>query len=67
MTAPGRHPDADPFRAVAMIALQASPAYLGDMLEEVIRYAFEQLCWKRSTPDLIALLAELSATVTEDA
>lgn len=61
-----KSPDTDPFRQVALIALQSSPASPGDMLEAVLRYAFDQLCWKRTIPELLALLSELRAIVSED-
>jgi hypothetical protein len=56
-----QHPD----RVIALMALNARPDIPGQMLEEVVRYAFEQLCWRRSTNDLDALLAELAEVLTD--
>jgi hypothetical protein len=43
----------DPCREIAVMALQTGS------LEEVIRYAFDQLCWRRSNNELDALLKDL--------
>lgn len=57
----------NPGREIALIALQTDPYFASDMLTEVILYAFDQLCWRRATPDLNRLLDELRALVAEDA
>lgn len=59
-----KHPD--PGRKIALIALDGSP-YPGDMLEEVIRHAFDQLCWHRTTPQLEAFVESLREIMSEDA
>jgi hypothetical protein len=60
--------DRNPLRVIAKIAIDGM-GYAVDCpaLEEVIRYAFDQLCWRRTTPELEALLAELRATMSEEA
>ena len=56
-----------PTRDIALIALQGSDAFPGDMLEEVLRYAFDQLCFRRTYGELDAILNGLRALVAEDA
>lgn len=63
MTAPQR--DADPGRKIALLALEGPTFQPGAMLEEVIRYAFDQLCWNRTTPQLEAFLADLKTLMAE--
>lgn len=57
---------AAPAKDIALLALQASDAHQGDMLEEVLTYCFDQLCWRRSTPDLVALTKRLDALIAEE-
>jgi len=59
---------ADPARDIALLALTpGNPTYQpGDMLEEVIRYAFDRLCWERTTPQLEEFLASLRDILDED-
>jgi hypothetical protein len=49
----------DPGREIALLSLQISQPT--DMLDHVIRYAFDQLCWRRSSNELDALLKDLRA------
>lgn len=53
----------DPGRELAQLALTNNGYQPGAMLEDVIRYAFDQLCWHRTTPELLALLNRLRASV----
>jgi len=57
----------DPGRAIAKIALEDTFGQPGQMLEEVIRYAFDQLCWARTTPQLEAFVEGLKALMDGDA
>lgn len=57
----------DPGREIAQIALSNSGFQPGVMLEEVIRYAFDQLCFARTTPELDQFLDGLRALMAEDA
>lgn len=57
----------DPGRAIAKIALEDTFGQPGDMLEDVIRYAFDQLCWARTTPQLETFVESLKAIIDEDA
>ena len=57
--------DADPGRIIALKALGDEEA--GDMLEDAILYAFNQLCWRRTTPQLVEFLAQVQRLMTEDA
>ena len=52
---------ADPTREVAIIALKGS-AYPTETMRQVLAYAFGQLCWSMSDPELEALLADLRHT-----
>ncbi len=54
----------DPGRSIALIALDADP--VAKMLEEVIRHAFDQLCWHRTTPQLEAFVEGLRNIMDED-
>lgn len=56
-----------PDRDIALLALQASTAFPGDMLEEVLTYCFDQLCYRRTYGELDAILKHLAALVAEDA
>lgn len=56
----------DPGRAIALLALDGPAHHPAAMLEDVVKTAFDQLCWHRSTPQLVALLAELQAIVEAD-
>ena len=58
---------ADPGRAIAKIALENTGYQPGEMLEQVIRYAFDQLCWVRTTPELDTFAASLRAIMDEGA
>lgn len=63
-----KSPDRNPAKRLAQMALTGMDySSDGDLLEEVIRYAFDQLCWLRSYPDIDALLADLRALVSEEA
>lgn len=57
---------ADPAREVAMIALSGSSGQYVDTLREVIDYAFDQLCWRMTTSDLVDLLGSLNAKLAEE-
>ncbi len=57
----------DPGRAIARIALEDTFGRPGPMLEDVIRYAFDQLCWARTTPQLETFVESLKAIIDEDA
>lgn len=57
---------ADPAKEVAMIALSGSSGQYVDTLREVIDYAFDQLCWRMTTPDLVDLLGSLNAKLAEE-
>ena len=57
--------EADPGRSIALIALDADP--VAKMLEEVIRHAFDQLCWHRTTPQLETFVEGLREIMSEDA
>lgn len=57
----------DPGRSIALLALDSGGIQPGAMLEDVIRYAFDQLCWHRTTPELEAFLASLRDIMAEDA
>lgn len=57
---------ADPGRQIAKIALENTGFQPGEMLEEVIRYAFDQLCWARTTPQLLAFVESLKSIMDED-
>lgn len=57
----------DPGRFIALIALDDSGSQPGEMLEAVIRFAFDQLCWVRTTPQLEAFVGGLRALMSEDA
>lgn len=57
----------DPGREIALLALEGPTFQPGEMLEDVIKHAFDQLCWHRTTPQLEALLASLRELMTEDA
>lgn len=65
MTAPAARA-ADPGRSIAQIALTNSGFQPAAMLEEVVRYAFDQLCWHRTTPELDALIGSLRDLIGED-
>ena len=56
----------DPGRVIAMLALEETHGQPGAMLERVVRHAFDQLCWSRTTPELHRLLEELRALVAEE-
>lgn len=58
---------ADPGRDIAQIALSNTGYQPGAMLEAVIRYAVDQLCWNRSTNELEAFLSSLTAILDEEA
>jgi hypothetical protein len=47
----------DPGREIALLALQIGRE--SDMLDHVIRYAFDQLCWRLSSNQLDGLLRDL--------
>ena len=57
----------DPGRHIAQLALENSGFQPGVMLESVIQYAFDQLCWHRTTPQLEAFIASLREVMAEDA
>lgn len=46
-------------REIAKLAL-ADARYDTDTLEEVLAYCWDQLCWRKSEPELIALRDGLS-------
>jgi hypothetical protein len=50
---------ADPARDIALMALNADPLARVQMLESVILYAFDQLCYRRTSTDIDLLLARL--------
>lgn len=52
---------------LALIALSGSDAWPGDMLEDALRYCFDQLCWRRTTNELDAIIKDLAALIEEDA
>ena len=52
-------------RRIALDVLSAPDG--AAMLEETIRYCFDQLCYRASYRELDELLAELRAMVSEDA
>lgn len=54
---------ADPGRAIARIALENTGS---EMLEAVIRFAFDQLCWVRTTPQLEAFVEGLKTIVDDE-
>lgn len=56
----------DPGRSIALIALDARPPTTPQMLENVIRHAFDQLCWHRTTPQLEAFVEGLRNIMDED-
>ncbi len=58
---------ADPGRSIAQIALTNTGFQPGAMLEEVVRYAFDQLCWHRTTPELEAFVGSLRELIAEEA
>jgi hypothetical protein len=57
----------DPGRHIAMLALEETYGQPGKMLEAVIRHAFDQLCWHRTTPELETFAANLREIMAEDA
>lgn len=57
---------ADPGRGIAKIALENTGFQPGEMLEAVIRFAFDQLCWARTTPQLLAFVESLKTLMDED-
>jgi hypothetical protein len=59
--------DKDPGREIALRALVGNHLSPGDMLEEVISYAFDQLCWHRTTPQLETFVEGLREIMSEDA
>jgi hypothetical protein len=59
--------DRDPGRVLAQIALSNSGFQPREMLEEAVRYAFDQLCFHSTTPQLEALMGELQQLLGEDA
>lgn len=61
-----RH-SADPGRHIALLALENSGLQPGVMLESVIQYAFDQLCFHRTTPQLEAFIASLRDIMAEAA
>lgn len=60
-------PGADPGRTIALLSLAPTYGQPGEMLESVIRHAFDQLCWHRTTPQLEAFVASLRGVMAEDA
>lgn len=56
----------DPGRAIALIALEDQGYRPAVMLEDVVKTAFDQLCFYHSTPKLVALLADLQAVLEAD-
>ncbi len=57
----------DPGRDIAKLALEDTYGQPGAMLEGVVRYAFDQLCWHRTSPQLEAFVASLRSIMSEDA
>lgn len=57
----------DPGRVIAQIALTNTGFQPGAMLEEVIRAAFDQLCFHRTAPELEAVIEGLRSLMAEDA
>jgi hypothetical protein len=56
----------DPGRAIALIALEDPPHHSTAMLERVIKFAFTELCFRRSTNDLDRLLSDLREILDEE-
>lgn len=63
----GPHKSDDPGREIALKALNAYPLPSAGMLEDVIRYAFDQLSFHRTMPELEGFLASLGEIMSEDA
>lgn len=57
----------DPGRMIALLALSDVNYQPAALLERVIRAAFDQLCWLRTSTELEALLSELTRALNEDA
>ena len=55
----------DPGRDIALIALEDPPHHPTAMLERVIKVAFSELCFRRSTSDLDRLLDDLREILDE--
>ncbi len=53
----------DPGRELAKLALSTT-AFEAEMLEAVIDYAFEQLCWRRNDAEIEALLERLKESTS---
>jgi hypothetical protein len=51
----------NPATDIALMALQANPLGQTQMLEAVLTYAFEQLCWRKTETDIDLLIARLQA------
>jgi hypothetical protein len=57
----------DPAREIALMALNTAPLAEAQMLEAVVLYAFDQLCWRRTETDLDLLLGRLRSSLSEGA
>lgn len=55
----------DPTREIAKIALRET-SYVTDVLEEVIEYAFEQLCWTCGDARLQVLVDNLRLKLVDE-
>lgn len=55
----------DPGRAIALIALEDPSHHATAMLERVIKFAFAELRFRRSTNDLDRLLSDLREILDE--
>lgn len=57
-----------PARAIALLALNNdSPLAVSSMLEKVIEFSFDQLCWRRSHAELRAFMDKLTVMLNDEA